>query len=945
MECLRYSVFKLSLVAILSMVLNTGCGGDSSIPGALQFPQATVPIDSSGLPVILPLDGLQPWESLDENGFATSTDENWKRSVSAINADSIFVTGGDRYAEGGDVSDYGVASRVASGAPGGDDVSYSVHRLAMGGDAPGVVSVDANLSVRDDGSPSTYWVGLANYGSGSWDWYGPAADASVRLQPLSGGHYLSGMGNLFVAVVACRGAKFDLVGVSANAVDGTDSTAPAAPTGLQATGITGGVELSWLAVPAADLAGYRVYYRNQPFVDPGINGVRVWTFIEGQVSHILPAAGEVFVRITAVDLSGNESLPSNIVSATPLPGMLPTVTLTTSAAEEQSGAVVTLTASAPGITGALYDFDLDGDGIYELAGITPGTANADTGSTGVIRPRVRARGGGGTMSALGSVSTIISSNIRPVADGYASPAYGEAPHVVTFTGQGFDDDGTIVEYAWDYNGDGTYDWTSPVTASPPAMQTYNSAGTYNTKFRVTDDDGSIDIDTVTVTVYDPEDPPVNIPPVAQLDPDRTRIYITEVDGLDITFDAGASYDPEGGALTFEFDPVGSGTYVSNGSTDTYSHTYTTPGVYQARVRVTDGDGGFDTETSSVYVYQFDPNQALTPGDVGSYANCILVQGNPAVVYYLDGPDDDLYFIRANDANGTSWGDPVLIESANNSGKHCSIAIIGGWPAVAYADQTDGELTYCRADNAWGSAWQTPQTAYTGVTGNVYSSIADVDGRAGIAFYDESPGACKFVRAIDAGGTTWNPAITISPAGGHYCSMAIVEGNPAVAMYDANTLYYTRSSSSTGSAWPPLPTVLDDSGNFGLFANMKVINGNPAIAYTDGLGYTLRYIRATDATGSAWGATVDVLPMENAGYYCSLAEVSGYPVISCMETGANLYFVGALDPLGATWDSHVEVDSTSTGYYTSMVELESGLPGIAYQYYYMDDLMFAHVSLD
>ena len=896
--------------------------------------------DASGLSS-LPEDALQPWEVLDPGGHAVVATA--EKGAVMVDEDSVFNTGGDVHTSAGDVALAGSLARMQSGSPGDSEVTYAIHRLLMAGQDPGVVTVDANLLPRADGSSSSYYVGLSNYGSGSWEWYGPVTDASVRIQPDPTADYLSGLGNLFVAVTAWDGSCFDLVGIGANPVDPADTTAPVKPAGLQLHAVTGGVELRWLAVPTADLAGYRVYYSDVSFTNPHVDGVNMWPYLEGQVSCIIPVAATAYFRVTAIDFSGNESTASDLFSAAPLTGDPPAVRVLTSAAEGQSGAVISLTATAPGIPGAVFDIDTDGDGIYDLAGIAPGTANIDTGATGVVRPRVRARSTDGSMVALGSVSAIISSNIRPVADGYASPAYGDAPHTVTFTGQGFDDDGLIVEYAWDFNGDGTYDWSDAATPNPPA-QVYNTAGTYNTKFRVTDDAGSIDIDTVTVTVYEPEDPPVNIPPTAELAADKTRLYISAFTGLTATFDASASADPEGGALAYEFDPEGDGTYVDNGGTATFQYEYTLPGVYLAGLRVTDAAGATARDTVQVSVYRFDCNHIEADYPTGDYISATIVDGNPVVAYYLDGPDDDLYYCRANDASGRTWLEPQLVESANNSGKFCSIAEQGNFPAIAYFDTTSGELTFCKAADIYGDSWNPPVTVDTGMIGTCYCSLLDVDGRAGIFYHHDADDKLYFVRATTASGSSWGTPVVVSTTGGEYNSAVIVDGNPAVAFERGGNLYYSRAEDTLGATWS-IPTVLDSSAQCGFHASLAVVDGYPAVAYYSYLHGDLRYIRASDATGSAWGGYQDILTDMDYGQHCSLAVINGIPAISCYEDPSNLIFITALDATGSTWEESLVVDYTSAGYYTNLLELETGLPGIAYQYYYGEDAMFADVSLE
>jgi hypothetical protein len=89
-------------------------------------------------------------------------------------------------------------------------------------------------------------------------------------------------------------------------------------------------------------------------------------------------------------------------------------------------------------------------------------------------------------------------NQPPNAVATGSPTSGVAPLTVSFNGAGSTDpDGTIASYAWDLDGDGGYDDS---TAQSPSFQ-YDTAGTYNARLQVTDDDGAQDLsDPVTITV-------------------------------------------------------------------------------------------------------------------------------------------------------------------------------------------------------------------------------------------------------------------------------------------------------------------------------------------------------------------------------------------------------------------------------------------------------------
>ena len=72
--------------------------------------------------------------------------------------------------------------------------------------------------------------------------------------------------------------------------------------------------------------------------------------------------------------------------------------------------------------------------------------------------------------------------------------------VVAFTGIGADEDGHIVLYEWDFNGDGVYEWSS--SESGNTTFTFNREGTYTTVLRVTDNDGLTATDSRIITVGD-----------------------------------------------------------------------------------------------------------------------------------------------------------------------------------------------------------------------------------------------------------------------------------------------------------------------------------------------------------------------------------------------------------------------------------------------------------
>lgn len=862
------------------------------------------------------MDAAQPWEELDAQGNIISQARDYfgDKLSSAINPDSEFIPGVERDGESASgITENGEALTLTSGDAGSGGLGWAYYRLTMGGEQPGVVSCDVNPLPGDGGIPSEYYVGLADYDRGAWEWWGPYADSHVRLSTgadvAAGTDYLSPLGNLFVCVVAFDGASIDVVGVAANAYDAGDTTAPPMPAGLTLTPVAGGLELSWNGVVAGDLAGYSIYYDTKWFYNGAYPGVHTIGVLEGTTRYVLTGlsdATHVRVRVGAVDVSGNESELSELVFALPLAGDAPELTLMTSEPSGMLNDAITLSA-----TGAeSYDWDVDGDGIYDITGNPSGSASVNTSRTGIIRPSVRGTSSEGTMVACGGVSVIVASNSRPVANGHADPASGPATLTTTLTGEGVDFDGTIVQYAWDLDDDGVYNWVNMVSGNV-GPRNYPNPGLYNVKFRVTDDQGAWDVDTITVDVQH------NMPPVAVLQASLVTVFLDGGDGQ-VALIGNASYDPEGGGLSYWFDGLGTGDEAFNGL-DNMTWTYTTPGEYLARLRVVDPQGATGYSTVLIKVCSFSTFTADPEPNNFHYMSMADINGKPAVAYY-DIAFGDLRFVRATNPTGTTWGEPAIVQSTGDVGEYCSLALVAGHPAISYYDDTADNLMFIRADEPHGDywTWSTPVVVDSVGAVGKYTSLVVVAGRPCISYYDNDVTRLnlKFIRASAEDGSTWSFPLTLENAGnvGQHTSLAVVDGNPAIAYYDStNTaLKYIRATNNSGTSWGA-PITLDSSGDVGSYTSLVVVNGHPAIAYK---GEGVKYIRANNNTGATlpdWGAPQMLLASSWLGMYASLAVVQDRPAISYYNSGVYyLQYIWATDTAGSSWGDPVLVDYAGFG---------------------------------
>ncbi|MBV9788869.1 MAG: Ig-like domain-containing protein, partial [Chloroflexi bacterium] len=183
--------------------------------------------------------------------------------------------------------------------------------------------------------------------------------------------------------------------------------------------------------------------------------------------------------------------------------------------------------------------------------------------------------------------------------------------LVTIAATGSDPEGQTLTFAWDLNGDGTYETTgNPITASAAQI---DGPSTVTIRVRTTDSGGLSATATTTLTV-------TNVAPTV------TTLTLPQDPAQINTFVSGsATFTDPGIADThtarWDWGDGSSSNGVvseSNGSgTVSGTHGYTQPGVYTVRLTVTDDDGG-SGELLFRYVVVFDPTGGYVTG--GGFIN-------------------------------------------------------------------------------------------------------------------------------------------------------------------------------------------------------------------------------------------------------------------------------------------------------------------------------------
>jgi uncharacterized protein YkwD len=203
--------------------------------------------------------------------------------------------------------------------------------------------------------------------------------------------------------------------------------------------------------------------------------------------------------------------------------------------------------------------------------------------------------------------SIIESEPEPEPENLAPTAYAgpnltvEMGSGVVVAGIGSDLDGTIALWAWEH-----------ISGLEVALQGADSkdvqftapqqAGTIQLRLTVTDDEGAIDSDDVTVTVQDPAPAP-NQSPTANAGPN-----FTVEQGEDVLL-TGSGTDPDGTIVSWSWRYV-SGPDISINNADSQVANFTAPnsaGDVRIRLEVTDDRGGTDTDDMTIKI-----NEAADP---------------------------------------------------------------------------------------------------------------------------------------------------------------------------------------------------------------------------------------------------------------------------------------------------------------------------------------------
>ena len=286
--------------------------------------------------------------------------------------------------------------------------------------------------------------------------------------------------------------------------------------------------------------------------------------------------GNNILNVSIKDMVGNESSSASnftvgvlraIPGASVVTGTAPLTVHFTSDGEDPAGTI------------QRFRWDFDGNNTYDTYDEMARDYNHTYNTPGTYNATLHVWSSTGE-TASASITITVQNN-PPVATADIQPSNGQVPLTAQLIGSGSDTDGNIVLYEWDFDGDGTYEWSSPTTGN--ISYTYTDVGTFNAIFRVTDNSGLTDTAHAATTVVR-TGPPGSPTATASASPTNGKAP------LNVNL-YGSGTDPNNDIVLYEWDFDGDGTYDwSSDTTGNTSHTYNTAGTHTASLRVTDSTG-------------------------------------------------------------------------------------------------------------------------------------------------------------------------------------------------------------------------------------------------------------------------------------------------------------------------------------------------------------------
>lgn len=465
-------------------------------------------------------------------------------------------------------------------------------------------------------------------------------------------------------------------------------------------------------------------------------------------------------------------------------------------------------------------------------------------------------------------------NLAPVAVISADSVTGIAPWTVTLSTLGSSDfDGTLEQYDWDLDGDGTYEIEA---GSPNQSYDLNSGGTHTVRLRVTDDDLatavatkelttegwlSVTLDSVSDTL--PADPMLSIidgKPAVAYRRFNTLYYIRAADAAGKTWNLPKAVPSSVTAQHISLRELAGGRPAM-----AYKRSTADQGIYYV---VGNAPDATSFEQVRITSNQLDHSPSLN-----------IIDGNPALAYvWHTGDVDDpysIYYVRSTDPVSSTGGDwdlfngnvvwkgsefymdktALTISSANEVGTT-------GRPAVWYILNNDQfnspwRAYFSKSLNNQGTNWTLlPYSLGDNVPGDhelAFAAATSIVSRPHLVLRNMLSGALMVRKANDLATTDWTAPEYIPDADssdfGYHLSCANVAGFLGLAYYDnenKQVVYRGTETVNIDDDFPLGGVVARDVGDYDLdtrdarYISVAAAAGKPVLVYHDLTNAELRY---------------------------------------------------------------------------------------------------------
>ena len=561
---------------------------------------------------------------------------------------------------------------------------------------------------------------------------------------------------------------------------------------------------------------------------------------EDGLRYTYTEAGRYFPRLRLGDTSGEISETSAEIVVSQMGNQPPSVLLSADSEEGTAPLSVGFQAQASDAEGDIrsYEWDFDGDGVFDLNTAELGSTNHIYLNGGLQQATVQVTDGAG-LTARSSLLVKVTreGNLPPTARLDADKRTGDpVPVEITLDASASSDpEGPLKLYEWDLDGNGSYD---EKTTEPKLTYACSFKGETRPRVRVTDADGA-------TAESDLQGDPIFLNRGWTVSTVRTY-------GLSQNFPTDIVLEQQ--RVSTNFFVVGA--FIEG------------PGDPKA--------GFFRADIATPTDLRI--RTALGLSGNHSRPRIAVVQGFPFITFLTGGVGSrpaGLFSARAREITGLadSWTTPELVEEGKI--QSYSLAVVQQNPAVAIAKFDEGTFYLRRGDSGFFSERWSRTTGF--LRQRVVSAIdltpgtpalALINGKPALAFsaskkinlglIQTSRGSTRFATAgTEDGSGTWNPDTEVEDSTLEGFVLREIAGKPAIlnrpdhGIIGSNSnrgCRFERARSFTGG-WQEGENKSFGVGQYARNMVLDVSENRPWVVF-DAAG-SIRAARAADAVGSSW----------------------------------------------------------------------------------------------